>query len=561
MVEWIGHGHLNEKQKESKAKLEKCYKCELCKGEGTKACNSTCVLWKDIRINKSVRIGKFLYNFIADDKSTETTGKHIAFLAHFVWYLKDHGFPEVDNVQDLEGFYVQDKDKDRNDLVNRGYLQEEAVKQFIRYLRDEKQVGSSEQKNHLGTICKGYELNGVHLDRAVLYKVVGEDENEDPVYGYDRKQIKMIMSKCKHTGNMALIAVYASSGPRRGGIWDTAVNKKTGKHTYLKIKDFKLVTAGLENVRLEGGNETALDFLKRHHPTIVQKPVFVITYYRGSKYEYRTPCSREATKLWLQYLQERKDAGEEIEKDRVPDPKESLESWMERNSEAPAFRYRFRAKSYYYYHKKKGDKVHKQLSPSHTYRETRRLERIRTAMPLTVGAIKRWIYDLREEIGDSVKFTQDQEHHRIPMLHGYRHFHKVAMMHAGVDSDLRTWLQGRKLEASEEAYNRGGWPDYKRVVEYSKAMHALTIDREDDLEAEVQLYKTEIHDRDTEKKVDMSWKASMVDQMIAMQNVIKRVLPFLPPEDVQEVNKLSDSLPPLDLKKANIINVRKEEDF
>jgi hypothetical protein len=206
----------------------------------------------------------------------------------------------------------------------------------------------------------------------------------------------------------------------------------------------------------------------------------MIIFYRGHRdTEYQTFCSHEAYNLINQMLQERRNSGE-----NNPDPEETLEEWMQRNPDTAVFRNRYRSAPY-----------QNTKSPSQVPREARRRENCAVALPLTDKAFTNCIRNLRNQIGDSVKFTPRSEgHHRIPTIHGFRHFHKPVMSEGGVNSDVSEWLQGRKLEKSTEAYLRSSWPDYMRLVEYWKVMDALTADRE------------EIKDRKLEKKDEVITK-------------------------------------------------------
>ncbi|PWU79988.1 MAG: hypothetical protein DLM72_14475 [Candidatus Nitrosopolaris wilkensis] len=475
----------------------------------------------------------------------------------FAIFLNENGFPEVDNVQSLETFYkVRGNEKD--DII---YLEDECVGVFIRHLR-EKGLGSSQQRSHLSAIMKAYELNRVNLLRNKLYAIVGEDEDRDDPWGYNIHQIKTLMFNAKLITYKALIALFASAGPRRGGIFDTAIIRRgprKGQHNYLMLKDLQVPTVGLDNryrTTEEGTQETALEYIKRIDPQILEKPVYAITFYRGNKkYEYRTFCSHECYKLINQMLKERRDAEE-----NNPNPNETLQEWMQRNPTTPVFRNRFNPTPYIYKDGRSG-----RTDPH----EIKRREKCITPEPLTPRAIEKYIMNLRDKIGDDVKFTPVSEgHHRIPVLHGFRHFHKPIMSEGGINSSVSEWLQGRKLEASEAAYMRGAWPDYARLVEYWKVMDALTIDRED-VERKRSAYKDKVIDKerkerehaenvayvvsekqridkeDTDKQLRdqrdyMNKLMGVVADQQAFINKVQKILPYVP-EDIKKILSLDNS--------------------
>lgn len=547
-------------------KLREWFVCKICNGEGKKACDSNCVSWKDRRSMTDVRIVKFLHNLIVDDKSVNTTRHHIETPVEFMLYLKEHGgFSDINHVQDLEAFYkTGDKDKDKKALE--GFIMD-----FIRYLRDEKVksrggsvgVKRKTQDNAIGDLCRLYEVNDVYLDRKKIRRVLGEDTDKDKSYAYSINQIKKFMLLVKRLTYKAMIAYLCSTGARSSSIWDTDV-KKDGTHGFLKIKDLRLATDGLDGVPWEGGSESVMDVLKRGNPKIIQNPVYEITVYRGYKQEYLTFCSPEAYDLINDMLEERKNAGEDVEsnvdvtnhklwRERVERlKKEDLQSWMKRNRESPVFRTRF--------------------GPTQKNRGQQEIERRQNILDfkaLDDGSYTKHLREVRDT-DDSLKSTSDG--HRIDLIHGFRHFHKLTIDDTdGIKPNYSTWLEGRKLDKVEEGYLRGGRLSHKTLIEYFKAVDNLMLDRTEILASLNTEYKGTIHDFHNDQRLIKSKLVALEDKMDKEKTDNEKVVRFLlgrlaryDPLDAEEARKMvSDmniSSPPLEYRKAKIHELPATED-
>jgi hypothetical protein len=547
-------------------KLRKWFVCKICNGEGgKKACNSNCMLWKDRRSMTDLRIGRFLYKLIMDDKSVNTTRHHIETPVFFMLYLQEHGFPDINNIQDLETFYkTGDKDKDKKNL-------EDFIMDYIRYLRDDKVkprsgsvgVKRKTQDNAVGDLCRLYEVNDVYLDRKKIRRVLGEDTDVDKPYAYSRNQIKKFMLLLKRLTYKAMVAYLASTGARSSSIWDTDV-KKDGTHGFLKIKDLRLAIDGLDEVPWEDGPETVMDILKRAYPNIIQNPVYEITVYRGYKQEYQTFCSSEAYDLMNEMLKERKDAGEDVEssiditnhklwKERVERlKKEDLQSWMKRNRESPVFRTRFGPTQ-----KNRGQQ------------EIERRQNILNFKALDDGSYTKHLREVRDT-DDSLKSTTDG--HRIDLIHGFRHFHKITIDDTdGIKPNYSTWLEGRKLDKVEEGYLRGGRLSHKALIEYFKAVDRLTADRTNIVTLENVQLKGTIHHMLAREDVVDSAISNLRSDMTAMKNQLnekdtateimwKYIKTRFSPAELEHIQSdISGSSLPLELKKG-LIELPKAKD-
>ncbi len=551
-------GHLNKHQIQYQERLRNWYKCIQCNG-GESTCN--CKKWKDVRSWDDIYVGRFFYNFVIDTKSSETIIVDITHLSAFAWYEK------LQNAQDLATYYQTTGDKDK-DLENL----EERIKDFIRYLRENKQTSPSNQKGHIFGIAKAYKRNRVMLNQDNLLAVVGEDEDADLPYGYNTKQIELLVFHSKLLVYKALFLFLASTGCRRGVIWETAINRKTGLHNFLRIKDLRHATEGYDTIPWGNGPQMVLDVIKRDYPNIIQNSTYQVTCYRGSRRsQYTTFCSPEAYLMINRMLEERKNAGEDflnIDRETWEErlkrlQTESLTSWMIRNGESPVFRTHFNTKKY------------------RGAFEQRRREKIKKAIdkPLTKGSIRAYMYDLRNEIGDKVKFTP--EGHIIHPYHGFRHFHKVTMEDTpGIKPNISTWLQGRKIDKIEEGYLRGGRLNHKALIEYFKAVNSLTIYKDDILTLENIQLKGEMHNIESRQAVrdaavisirqDMDrmkkdFQHETSDNKAVVQFLLERLAKYSPHEADQARKMLAEdssiiSSLPLENRKGQIIEVAKLED-
>jgi hypothetical protein len=312
----------------------------------------------------------------------------------------------------------------------------------------------------------------------------------------------------------------------------------------------------------------------RMHPNY--QDTYMITYYRGTSDEYKTFCSPEAYELINKMLESRKDAGEDVDendkdimlwKQRIERlEKEGLTSWIKRNGESPVFR-----NKYDKYPTKRRSIHH---GKTWEQREQERIDRLQDVLPLTKGDITGYLREIRKRLKIEyipIKEAASKQAIRtpIPTLHGLRHAHAGIINKAGKSGTMNElvseWLQGRKLEASRQAYTSGEFLDYERLIEYWKVVGNLTIDQSDLKNTEIVELKTSLHSYEDERVVNQAGRAYLIKENENRKKEVDfltaLVTSLVPPERMEEAKRtLADSSLPLELKKANIIELPKVKD-
>jgi integrase len=155
---------------------------------------------------------------------------------------------------------------------------------YVIYMRDRK-LSSSSIKGRLAPIFSILELNDLILNKKRVMKYVGESKKTVKDLAYTTEDIEKMVNVSKPRTRL-IILIYASTGIRRSALLE------------LKLK---------------------------HLRKIEELGIYQFTIYENSKEEHVTYCTPECTTAIDQYIQYRKDAGENISK----------ESWLIRNDFDP----------------------------------------------------------------------------------------------------------------------------------------------------------------------------------------------------------------------------------
>ena len=219
-----------------------------------------------------------------------------------------------------------------------------------------------------------------------------------------------------------------------------------------------------------------------------------ITVYRGSvKWEYETFCTPEAYNTIKKYWKYRETAGEVL------------------TDESPAFRKDFSTipithKVWHYAKRVNPDFRNKYIPEgaigayiSADVLEKRRIDDIKHPEPLRFWSIQQYVdkrcLDLKIAGRKITHKTESNGHakiqYKVQTIHGFRKFTQTSMSAAGVNRDVSDLLIGHTLPGVRGHYQK--WPLWMKLVEYWKAKPDLTIDKSDELKAQVQDVKAKAH--------------------------------------------------------------------
>jgi integrase len=108
------------------------------------------------------------------------------------------------------------------------------------------------------------------------------------------------------------------------------------------------------------------------------------------------------------------------------------------------------------------------------------LLKVRNPRPISLLTIRSLIYEtlLKAGITQRDHLIEGQRHARkeIPLAHGFRRFFNTALMNADVHPSFKKLLMGHNVQLDEVYYDKGSEKSRAKLLEeYSKAIHALTI--------------------------------------------------------------------------------------
>ncbi|NAL78416.1 tyrosine-type recombinase/integrase [Nitrososphaera sp. AFS] len=308
---------------------------------------------------------------------------------------------------------------------------------IIEYIGYSKKEGysSSEVRNRLAAINHFYAMNDIVLNAKKMSKFVGEHVYVNKLSAYKHEEIEKMLDASDEKTN-AMILTYVSTNCRLG-----ALDDRFNKDHHLRFEDLEEVWLPNSDIR-----------------------VYKLTIYRGSREEYYSFLTPEATKAMDIYLQSRRIKGEIIR------PKDPLfrQDFAEQDANADK-------------------KFH-----------------------MTHSGIGREIRLLLIKVGLRAR-TKYEKHarHEVPMIHGFRKFATTMMAKAKVGLEQRKILSGHSIGV-ERHYVK--YSQEELLLEHAKAWRYLTIRQEGNLKDEL---KTEI--REHNKTKDELKSAKMQEEIFALK--------------------------------------------
>jgi len=182
----------------------------------------------------------------------------------------------------------------------------------------------------------------------------------------------------------------------------------------------------------------AIPSMKLKHFALIRSG-YQISVYGG---EYITFCTLEAARALKEYMQYRGRSGEKI------------------TPESPIIREQF----------DRDDSL-----------------KVRNPRPIPLLTIRTLLYDTMIKAGITQRQhltegqTTGKSRKEIPMAHGFRRFFNTALMNADVHPSFKKLLMGHSVQLDEVYYDKGSEKSRAKLLEeYSKAIHALTINPTDE---------------------------------------------------------------------------------
>jgi integrase len=303
---------------------------------------------------------------------------------------------------------------------------EKDIQRYIKYLKYDKKLSVGYVREIKSAIKHFFYMNNIILNWERLSKFVGKYQkvNEDREYTTDEIGTLLAVSDLKYK---AVILLMASSGVRKGAIHPL----KFGDLTEIPINN----------------NEY----------------IYKVTVYRKTPDQYFTFTTPEATKSLNEYLDYRRQNGENI------------------TATSPLFR----------------DDLNPTPKPKKDVKgEAARIAHIKNPNPLTYEAVKSRLRQLsiKAGVGKYEPLSENNKpgvrHNPVQVAHGLRKFFTTNCKRAKVDTEIRILLEGHKLPGSEDPYLEG-LTDIDILKEYLKAVNKLSINQEVNLKIEVEELKEE----------------------------------------------------------------------
>jgi len=327
---------------------------------------------------------------------------------------------------------------------------QELLIQYVMYMRDQK-LSSSSIKGRLAPLFKLLDLNDAIVNKKRILMYAGEDKTTVKDEAYSKQDIEKMVSISKPRTRL-IILLYSSTGMRRSALLD------------LKLK---------------------------HLEKVEELGIYKITVYQNTKEQHIVFTTNETATAIDQYIQLRKEAGENITKD----------SWLIRND--------FDVDNSY------SAKNAKKTSPVNVNTLLRNVL-IKTGLR-SVNQPK----NLRNE-----KAT----------VHGFRKFTTTQFVNSGLNPEIREMLLGHKIGLAGVYYR----PTQNTMLEeYMKAADNLTIDptfrlnrrikvlegREKEIELMKIKHEEEIKDLRQQLASNMEIMARRMGEMDAVMEKYSKVKP------------------------------------
>jgi integrase len=257
---------------------------------------------------------------------------------------------------------------------------------YIIHMRDRKLANSS-IKSRISPIVTFLELNDIMVNKRKIARYYGEEKKTIKDLAYTNEDIQKMLTKSK-LRTKVMILIYASTGIRKSAILD------------LKLKHLK---------------------------RIPEFNLYKFTIYENSKEEYSTFCSSECKNMIDQYIEHRKQSGEDI----------TPESYLVRND---------------------FDWVKSTA---------------RTPKPLDQVSITTLFRKMLIVAGMRKDNQPLHKRHTKALFQAYRKFFNSTLANAGVNPLVKELLMGHSI-GLDDSYFRPS--EQTMLVEYSKAINDLTID-------------------------------------------------------------------------------------
>lgn len=333
-------------------------------------------------------------NFLFSIKSEATKRLYIYCLNK---YMRYHHF---DNVEDL-----LTKQKEQSPR-----LIEADIIQYIVWLKQDQQLSSISVELYFSSIMRFFSMNDIILNRKKIGMYIGEYTRTQKDRAYSTEEIHKLLDFSDERSK-ALILLLASTGLRIGAVADLQL---------------------------------------RHLKKISQYQLYHIIVYEGTREEYFTFTTPEASTAIDIYLDYRKRYGEKL------------------NDNSPLFREQFDVNDLLAikYHPKK---------------------------MMTRGLTKLLVRQLnRSGVMPASKETEDtrrgKKRNVVARCHGFRKFTTTNMIRAKVNPEAREMLLGHSIGLNNAYYRPG---EDEILSEYLKAVDLLTINEENRLKVKVKTLESE----------------------------------------------------------------------
>lgn len=261
------------------------------------------------------------------------------------------------------------------------------LKEYVIDMRDRK-LSSSSITGRLAPIFSILELNDIVVNKKKILKFVGERKRTFKDEAYALEDIEKMVNMSKPRTKL-IILIYSSTGMRRSALLE------------LKLK---------------------------HIEKIKEYGIYKFRVYENTKEEYITFCTPECAAAVDQYLEVRKQAGEQLTK----------ESWLIRND--------FDV-----------DNPKSVQNPKPT-------NAINVSTVIRNVLVKAGLRKLGQP-----KSTRNER----PIIHAFRKFATTQFVHSSLNPEIREMLLGHSIGLTGVYYRPG---DNDLLKEYVKAMNLLTID-------------------------------------------------------------------------------------
>ncbi len=332
-------------------------------------------------------------NFLDRLDSKEPQTKH-AYIKYFKYYLQFLKVKDPNSLVTKRFYSPQELQKIEDKIVN-----------YISHLHKNEGLKQSTIKGRKSAIEFFYRANRITLDWKHIsgYIPAAGKSMEDEAYTTEDIQ-RMLEATANPERDNFMICLLASTGMRIGALPDL---------TYEDIEPMK--PQGYQG-----------------------KHIYKVIVYRGTRQEYYTFTSFEATEALDNYTEYRKRHGEQITND------------------SPLLRDQFNS----------------------NYRTKKKNE------PNTIRSFSDVVDRITTRSGVRTRGHDRQARHKKMLDHAFRKFTNSAMIEAGVEYDTKEFLLGHKTTRGlDTSYSR--IPITKRLEEYVKAMDLLTISPENRLRKQV----------------------------------------------------------------------------